>query len=514
MPILREAAGPLEASIFVEGLRAAPANFLAVGLIAHALLWAVATQFAEPSPPPQMAVALALGREWLAGYAALPPLAAWISEAIYGATGSLFALRLASAFCVALAGWILFLSARRIVGGRQGAIAVLLMVSVFPVAFPGSSLTGELLQMPLAAAAVLSWWIAVFERNPNAWIVLGVILSVMTHAGPQALALLAAFALVTMLSAKMRAAAARFDAALCIACAILVLVFIAGPRIFWLWQNGWRDFFAGPGAGVSSTEALSPPRLLFALLAGHFGFALLIFLASAYATKARENAPVFVRESVTQFPLPGILLLAIVPAVLALLSLYVLDQSVRPQFLSPLLLLGGLAAVLMGGERLILRRQMLVGGIALIFLVVPPAMLVVLSFTPGWFGDNRETNWPAGAAAKTFTDIYHTRTGRPLEFVIGERVHAAQIAVMSTDRPRIFIDADAKRSPWIDDAEFRKKGGVVFWEIVGADNAPPKEYVAKLPAFAEEAPLRLPWVRGGGDPVRLGWGIVPPQAAQ
>jgi hypothetical protein len=58
MRAIRETNGPLEASIFVEGLRAIPAGFLGIGLLAHALLWAVATHFAEPSPPPQMATVL------------------------------------------------------------------------------------------------------------------------------------------------------------------------------------------------------------------------------------------------------------------------------------------------------------------------------------------------------------------------------------------------------------------------------------------------------------------------
>jgi hypothetical protein len=84
------------------------------------------------------------------------------------------------------------------------------------------------------------------------------------------------------------------------------------------------------------------------------------------------------------------------------------------------------------------------------------------------------------------------------------------VSVLSVNRPRVFIDADRTRTPWIDEAEFKKKGGIVFWQIRGADNAPPQDYVARLPAFTEEAPLRLPWARGGGDPVRLGWAIVPP----
>lgn len=508
--MFREAAGPLEASIFVEALRAIPATFLAIGLLAHALLWAIAVQFAEPSPPPQMAVALALGREWLEGYAQFPPLAAWLSDAIHRTMHSLFALRLATALCVALAGWLLFLFARRLAGDRQGAIAVLLMVSVYPVAFPGGALTGEILQMPLLAAAILFWWMAVGERNPNAWMLLGFMLGVSVYAGPQGISLFAVLTIVTVLSARARAAANRFGAWLGIFAGVLILFFIAGPRLLWLWQNGTGNLFPGIGAGILPGEMFTPLRLIVTLLLGHFGFALLLFLATVYAARAKDNAPVFVRAPAPLFSRRSVIALAVAPALLTLLWLYLGEQTARPQLFASLLMLAGIAAVLAGGERLIIRRQMLVGGIALIFLIVPPLMYLVLSFVPGWLGENRTTNWPAGAAAKTFTEIFHTRTGRALEFVVGERVPAAQIAALSAERPRLYIDADPALSPWIDDATFRNRGGVVFWEIRGADPSPPAAYVARLPAFAPEAPLRLPWARGGGDPVRLGWAIVPP----
>jgi uncharacterized membrane protein len=75
---------------------------------------------------------------------------------------------------VALAGWFVYLLARRIAGDRHGALAVFLMVGVHPVAFPIGAFDSDLVQMPLMALAVLVWWHAVTARNPIAWIVLGV----------------------------------------------------------------------------------------------------------------------------------------------------------------------------------------------------------------------------------------------------------------------------------------------------------------------------------------------------
>ncbi len=508
--MLREADGPLEASIFVEALRAAPAALVACGLVAHALLWAVATHFADPSPSPQMAIAIALGRETLLGYPELPPLAAWLSDAIYRATHSLFAIRLAAASCIALAGWFVFLFARRVAGDRQAAIAVLMMVSVYPVAFPGGALTGDLLQMPLLAGAVLCWWIAVGEKNPAAWMPLGLLLAVSVYAGPQGVVLFAVLVIVTLLSAHARSATGNLTALFAILVALLILAHVAGPRAIWLYFHGAENLFADDRAETSASEASTLLRIPLVIALGHFGFALLIVLATFDTAKARESAPVFARQSSAPFSRRSVIAIAIVPALLACAWVLLDGQVVRAQFFAPLLLFGGLAAVLIGGERLILRRQALVGSIALILLFVPPVMHVALSFAPGWFGDNRATNWPAAQAARIFTEIFQTRTGRPLAFVAGDRIPAAQIAAVASTRPRFVSDADLSRSPWIDATEFKAKGGVVFWEIRGADSAPPAQLAAKFPALVIEAPLRLSWARGGGEPVRLGWAIVPP----
>ena len=511
MRISSDTAGPLEASVFVEGLRAHPAWFVGLALATHALLWTVATQIAEPTPHPELAVGLALGREWMPGYAGVPPLPVWISAAIYGVTGSLFALRFVAALCVASAGWIIFLFARRVAGDRQGAIAVLLMCGVYPVAFPVGPLNGDTLQMPLAALAILCWWLAVGERKVNAWIVLGFVLGVMFYAGVQGIILGVVFAAVTALSRRARKSLMRFDALLCLLFGLFVLVFVITPRMLWLARNGFYNLFAGANAGIDLRALANPLELPLTLLAGHAGLVALVFLATVYAVRAKDNAPVFIRIRETLLSRRAATVLAIVPVALALLVLFVLEVRAKHSIAASLLMLTGLLAVLMTGERLIIRRQRLVAFTALGLLIVPPALEIATGLASPWFADqSRATNWPARTAARTFTEIFRTRTGRELEYIVGERVPASQIAIMSRTRPRVFVDADVSQSPWIDAAEFKTRGGVVFWEIRGADPSPPAWLVAWLPQFTPEAPLRLPWERGGADPLRLGWAIVPP----
>src|SRR6202521_5858733 len=128
--------GPLEASIFVEALRAHAGSFVAGALIVHAILRTLAPSISEPTPSPKIALGLAEGREWLLGYPGLPPLAPWLMQAVYAVTHSIDLVKMLGPVMVAITGRLVFALARRIVGERQGAIAALVMVGVHPVAFP------------------------------------------------------------------------------------------------------------------------------------------------------------------------------------------------------------------------------------------------------------------------------------------------------------------------------------------------------------------------------------------
>jgi 4-amino-4-deoxy-L-arabinose transferase-like glycosyltransferase len=504
-------AGPLQASVFVEGLRAAPAAFLGLALALHAIVWTLAQQWAEPVPPAELAVALALGREWQAGYPGAPPLGPWLAEAIYAATGSFLALRFAAALCVAAAAWLTFLFARRVAGDRHGAIAVLLLVGVYPLAFPVGPLTADAVQLPLAALAIWFWWLAAGARRPIFWAALGFVLGAMLYAGPQGLPLLAVLVLVTLSSPALRRSVLRLDGLIPAIFGLSVFAFVIAPRVIWLARDGFLSLLPGTGAGIAAAALHAPLEIWLTVLLGHFGMIFLAILATLRSEQEDAKAPVFARDPEAPDIRRAVFAIGVLPAFLLLLALAFLGTPAKITLVAALLPFGGLALVLLAGEKIAIRRQRAVAAVALVLLFLPPVVEIALGFAAGRFGlANRAANWPARAAAQTFTDIYRTRTGRPLEYLIGERSRASQIAILSRDRPRIVADGDLANSPWIGEAAFRAKGGVLFWEIEGASASPPPALLEKFPALVVEAPVRLPWARGG-DPVRIGWGIVPPR---
>jgi hypothetical protein len=146
----------LHVSIIVELLRARPALTVWIAAGIQAVVWTVVPGWFYSGPPGNLPTVLAIGHEFQLGTYLGPPLAFWLAEITFRLTGrSLFAIYLLSQVCVVVTYWAVFTLGRAIVGARQAAIAVLLLVGVstFTVATP--EFGPVVLAMPVWAVTLL-----------------------------------------------------------------------------------------------------------------------------------------------------------------------------------------------------------------------------------------------------------------------------------------------------------------------------------------------------------------------
>lgn len=504
-------ASPLQASIFVEGLRARPALFVLLALFAHALVWTLCAWIADPTPSTKLAIGVALGREWQLGYLGMPPLPAWISELAFAA-GGLIAIYALGPFAIAIAGWFVFAFSRRIVGDRYGALATFLMAGVHPVAFPVGAFDSDVVQIPLAAISVFLWWIAVTERNRLAWIAFGFVMGVMTYAGLQGIFLLAVLLVLTFTTPTGRVSLRAYDAAFAAMCALFVFTLVITPRVIWLAGKNFSGVIPDYPLFIEGGEADALSLAVIVLL-GHIGILVIVALASPFNAKDQENAPVFVRPPLLKFGRFVVFALAGAPLALALITVLLLGFKFPPVALASLTLYSGLLVMVLVEKTIRIHRQRAVAVAALTLLFLPPVMEITTAIAAPYSGDRgRMTNWPAASAARFVTDVFRTRTGQKLEYVIGDLALASEIALLSRDRPHIFTDADKARAPWIDEGKLKSAGAVVIWRIEGADVSPPATLTEKLPPLTLEAAVSNRWIRPGSlDFARFGWAIIAPE---
>jgi hypothetical protein len=502
---------PLEASIYVEGLRARPAFFVGALLLLHAALWTLVGWLANPTPDPEITIGLALGREWQLGYAETPPLAPWILEIVYRAGGALAVYALGPA-TVALAGWLVYLLARRIAGDRHGGLAVFLMAGVHPVAFPVGAFDSDLVQLPLVAFGVLAWWQAVVERNRYAWILVGVTFGLLSYAGVQGAFVLAALLLSTAATKMGRASLSENLDQIFALSGLFALTLVLTPRMIWLQHHDFSGVIQNYRLPSGDLARMDTITVGATVILGHIGLFLLVALGARFFARDRDIAPVFMRPALAPLGKLLVVVIALVPPLLALLTAFLAGGRYPASAAAPLVLYSGLLIIVLSGDALRMHRQRMVAVAGLTLLFLPPALELATAYASPFFGSTgRASTWPAPEAARYVPNVYLTRTGQPLQFIAGDKLTARAIALASRDRPRVFIDANSVVAPWADRAKFETQGGIVVWRIRGADAEPPPALAANLPPLVAESPLTLRWLRSGNlDFVRLGWAIVPP----
>jgi len=78
------------------------------------------------------------------------------------------------------------------------------------------------------------------------------------------------------------------------------------------------------------------------------------------------------------------------------------------------------------------------------------------------------------------------------------------------ERPRVLIDGDPNRAPWIDLADLRRRGAVVVW--TESDPRVMPDMLKSAGAGAEiQPPFSLPFHRGERE-IQVGWAILRPGA--
>ena len=91
------------------------------------------------------------------------------------------------------------------------------------------------------------------------------------------------------------------------------------------------------------------------------------------------------------------------------------------------------------------------------------------------------------------------------------------ISHYASERPRVLIDGEPQRAPWIDLADLRAKGAIVVWTCgenvrnrCGSDPEGMPAPLRRIAGNAQEQPLlKIPF-RRGDMVLSVGWAILPP----
>jgi 4-amino-4-deoxy-L-arabinose transferase-like glycosyltransferase len=496
-------------SLIIELIRARPRLIVWLVVLFQAALWLILPMLLYRSPPGDLAIVLAYGREYQVGTDLGPPLAFWVADIAFRAAGNhMFGVYLLAQLCAITTFWALYLLARAIVGGQHAVLAVLLTMTVVAFSSPGVEFGPLVLARPLWALLLLHSWRLIGQGRRNAWFAWSIeagLLLLTTSAAIGLLLLVAIFALATR---RGRRTLKSFDPLF----ALLVIVVLALPYLIWLIRADTLALPHWPAIADLRERATHWAGLLGGLLLAISGIILLVVLNSGWFARSTDEAPIIFRPPVDPLARNFVYFFAVGPALAGSLvsGLFDLDRVAGGAGIA--LLMSGLAVIVAAGDLVPVRRQRVLRSVWAAAIVAPALVVIATTLFLPWTGGGEvATSLPAAAIAHFFGDSFERRTNQPLPAVTGDAQLASLIS-LDTGRPHLLLDAAPERTPWLTREKFNQTGGVVVWRASDTIGTPPADLAQHFPGLVPEVPRTFERLVNGRQPLlRIGWAIVRPK---
>jgi len=488
--------------------QAAFAAFLAL----HVVVWTALPTLLYPNLPLDLIEALTYGREWQLGYDKLPPLPWWLVELVYRTVGVDAAYYALAQIAVVAAFAAVWLTARPLVGAVGALVAVLFLDGLHYFHFTAAKFNHDVIELPLWALAGYAFHAALRRGRMIHWLLLGVALGVSLWAKYFVVVLAAPLALFLLLDRDARRALATPGPWI----ALVVALVIMAPHLVWLVRNDFLPFAyasarSAPSRGLLD-HVLHP--LLFVL--GQVAFLLPALLIAATVVMppptAQDEAPPPVAAKADAFDRRIVTLLAFGPAAATVAMSALSGRGAIAMWGYPLWLFLGLWIVLYAGTALEPARLRRIAAVwASVFALFAIVFAASYSVLPAIDHRYRAVFYPGDRLADELARRFRAATGAPLVYVIGTMWDGGNVAHYAREQPRVLIDGDWRRAPWIDLGDLRSKGAVVVW--TGSD---PTVMPVALRGVAGDAQIQPPFTlpfRRGDHVLTVGWAILRPQPA-
>ncbi len=490
-------------------IAASPGQALAALLAVHVAVWTTLPTALYPNLPLDLIEALTYGREWQLGYDKLPPLPWWLVEIVYRVMGHDFGFYLLAQIAVIAALAIVFMTSRPLAGPVGALVAVLIVDGLHYLSYTAAKFNHDVIQLPFWALAGYSLHRALRGGWIGHWALLGLAIGISLWAKYFVVMLAIPIGLFVLIDADARKCLKTPGPYIAAAVALIVMA----PHLIWLVQNdflplgyaerravlsrGWYDHLWRP-----AQFALSQ---LFFLIP-----ALLIALPLFVPRRATTEKPVVSLADAYDMRIVTWLAFGPIAAVLALAA--VSGRGTVAMWGYPLWMFIGLWLVLVA------RRAFEPGRLgrilvtwATVFACMAGAFVVNYAVLPNYDHRYRAVFYPGERLATELSRRYRTITGQPIAYVIGDMWTGGNVAHYAPSRPRVLIDGDRARAPWIDLADLNARGAVLVWTSGDLDTIP-----IGFRNIAGEAAVQPPFLipdRRGDSFVNVGWAVLLPKPA-
>jgi 4-amino-4-deoxy-L-arabinose transferase-like glycosyltransferase len=414
--------------------RPATANrTILVLLLSYAALWTISAEirnFALPLPG-DMVEAFALSREWAVGYIKHPPLINWVTAAWFAVMPiAPWSFHLLAMLNAALALWLTWLASGWVTDPHRRIVAVALLVLTPIFTFHAANFNHNAISLSLWPLVALSF-LASIERPQWIWSVLfgaacGLAILGKYYAGLIILACMLAVLLHPDRSFYLRSPRPYIAAATCLV--------VLAPNLYWLIENHFISiiYHVEVERSIGATAVLLNTLDCAAAYPAYLSLAIIVLWFCL-----RPWTAAMVSSVVGNWPVKRKIVgcIAFLPGVLPILLMPLTGIAVHSPWTFPTYFFVPLAIVMAPRLRVTHRIAAATLGAAVLFsilvLVASPILMVV-----GYLTAKPDRAAPYVALSHIATDLWRSRTGRPLEFITGSTYRAWHLTFYSPDHPK------------------------------------------------------------------------------
>jgi 4-amino-4-deoxy-L-arabinose transferase-like glycosyltransferase len=468
----------------------------------HVAVWTALPTALYRNLPLDLIEALTYGREWQLGYDKLPPLPWWLVEIAHRLFGTDLSCYALSQLAIVAAFAAVFATARPIVGAAGALVAVLIIDGLHYFNYTSPKFNHDVIELPFWALAGLAFRSGLRHGRVADWLLLGLALGLALWAKYFVAVLAVPLGLFLLADRDARRALATPGPWVALAAALVVMA----PHLVWLVHNDFLPFAYASARAMPSrglVDHIVHPLVFAVSQAGALVPALVIALPLRWPRPAARlvQADDFDRRIVT--------LLAFGPAATVVALSLVSGRGLVAMWGYPLWLFLGLWIVMTAGATIDQQRLARVAGLwAIVFIGLAGAFIVNYTVLPPIDQRYRAAFFPGDRLAGEIAQRFRAATGQPLRYVIASMWAGGNVAHYSAEHPRVLIDGDPHRAPWIDLADLKARGAAVVW-VVGDRTNLPAEYRDVARDAQVQPPFTLP-ARNGIGSVEVGWAILPP----
>jgi 4-amino-4-deoxy-L-arabinose transferase-like glycosyltransferase len=471
----------------------------------HVLVWTMAPSLVRFTLPMDAQEGAIWGRQLEWGYDKNPFMNGWLTELAIRLGGqSGWMVYLFSQLSVAICFWATWQLSKKMLPPVYALASILLLEGVQYYHLHAIDFNDNTLELGLWALTILFFYQALREEKIRYWLLTGL------FAG---LGMMTKYFTVMLLSAMLLFMLSHHDARQAfkkpgLYAGIIVAIGVMLPHILWLFQH---DFITLNYAvkRVSSpptwfNHIFYPVQFAWQILETFFPSLILLFVLSLGKKPALPLPSIQIHSFDKRF----LFFVGLGPYVLTILLSALAGMKLRAGWGQPLLTLWGIIFLIGLSPQITLakfhRFLILVFG-TMIAIAIAYCTALIQAKEPS------SANFPGKNIATTLTDAWHNQYHTPLKYVVGSRWMAGNIALYSSDRPQVYMDANKKTSPWIDEKKLQQEGAIFIWDLSEDTEVPINEIQKRFSKLGKIQVLHFAWLRNNNmPPVKITFAFLAP----